>query len=148
MWHPRATLSIGLELESLSGSGNWSLHSAVGQSELWRIGITAIPDNQITCPLVLVGFGLLQGLGTTLLIRQVTETLTPTPDPWIGWLLDATKALSKLQLSFKHCTSCPWICTKPSINEERCLKGVKEIDHSISCLWLPGNHPSLWFIPH
>ena len=67
---------MGLELESLSGSGNWSLHSAVGQSELWRIGITAIPDDQITCPPVLVGFGLLQGLVTTLLIRQVTETLT------------------------------------------------------------------------
>jgi len=67
---------MGLELESLSGSGNWSLPSAVGQSELWRIGIPAIPDGQITCPLVLVGFGLLQGLGTTLLIRQVTETLT------------------------------------------------------------------------
>ena len=36
----------------------------------------AIPDDQITCPPVLVGFGLLQGLVTTLLIRQVTETLT------------------------------------------------------------------------
>ena len=36
----------------------------------------AIPDDQITCPLVLVGFGLLQGSVTTLLIRQVTETLT------------------------------------------------------------------------
>ena len=50
----------------------------VGQSELWRIGISAIPDNQITCPPVSVGFGLLQGLVTTLLIRQVTETLTIT----------------------------------------------------------------------
>ena len=36
----------------------------------------AIPDDQITCPPVSVGFGLLQGLVTTLLIRQVTETLT------------------------------------------------------------------------
>ena len=34
-------------------------------------------DDQITCPLVLVGFSLLQGSVTTLLIRQVTETLTP-----------------------------------------------------------------------
>ena len=67
---------MGLELESLSGSGRWSLPSAVGQSGLWRIGIAAIPDDQITCPPVLVGFGLLQGLVTTLLIRQVTETLT------------------------------------------------------------------------
>ena len=48
----------------------------VGQFGLWRIGIAAIPDDQITCPPVLVGFGLLQGLVTTLLIRQVTETLT------------------------------------------------------------------------
>ena len=67
---------MGLELELLSGSGNWSLPSTVGQSELWRIGISAIPDGQITCPLVFVGFGLLQGLVTTLLIRQVTKTLT------------------------------------------------------------------------
>ena len=67
---------MGLELESLSGSGNWNLPSTVGQSGLWRIGITAIPDDQITCPPVSVGFGLLQGLVTTLLIRQVTETLT------------------------------------------------------------------------
>ena len=67
---------MGLELELLSGSGNWSLPSAVGQSGLWRIGIAAIPDDQIACPPVLVGFGLLQGLVTSLLIRQVTETLT------------------------------------------------------------------------
>ena len=36
----------------------------------------AIPDDQITCPPVSVGFGLLHGLVITLLIRQVTETLT------------------------------------------------------------------------
>ena len=36
----------------------------------------AIPDDQITCPPVSVGFSLLQGLIITLLIRQVTETLT------------------------------------------------------------------------
>ena len=67
---------MGLELELLSGSGNWNLPSAVGQSGLWRIGIAAIPDDQITCPPVLVGFGLLQGLVVLLLIRQVTKTLT------------------------------------------------------------------------
>ena len=38
--------------------------------------LCAIPDDQITCPPVLVGFSLLQGLVTTLLIRQVTKTLT------------------------------------------------------------------------
>ena len=38
-----------------------------------------------------MGFGLLQGLGTTLLIRQVTETLTQT----LGILL-STKGIEKL----------------------------------------------------
>ena len=48
----------------------------------------AIPDDQITCPPVLVGFGLLQGLVTTLLIRQVTETLTAYSQQKELWIIN------------------------------------------------------------
>ena len=55
----------------------------------------AIPDDQITCPPVSVGFGLLQGLVTTLLIRQVTETLTYTNQG----MIDICYVLTNLQLA-------------------------------------------------
>ena len=37
-------------------------------------------------------------------------------------------ALSKLQPSFKHCTSFPWICIKLSIKEREMLEKYNEME--------------------
>ena len=73
---PRTTLSMGLELESLSGSGIGRLHSAVGQSCIYEGLCSGHPRRADNMSTSLVGFGLLLGLVQVLLISQSTETLT------------------------------------------------------------------------
>ena len=93
--HPILGSGVGVALwlwELVLVQHGWAVLDYEGQ-------LYAIPDIQITCPPVLVGFGLLQGLVQVLLIRQVTETLTPMVQQfcgcaqwhicavWSGWLV-------------------------------------------------------------
>ena len=70
---------MGLELELLSGSGIWRLHSAVGQSCIYEGLCSEHPRRADNMSTSLVGFGLLLELVQVLLISQLTETLTSNP---------------------------------------------------------------------